>query len=68
MLQILSLILSSLSIIISIFVIYKSYKKEKEIHNQIIKDVTEKPYLAKMAMKDFSELKEEIVRITNKHN
>ena len=68
MLQILSLILSILSIIISIFVIYKSYKKEKEIHNQIIKDVTEKPYLAEMAMKHFPELKEEIMRITNKQN
>ena len=60
--------LSILSIIISIFVIYKSYKKEKEIHNQIIKDVAEKLYLAKMAMKDFPDLKEEIIRITNKHN
>lgn len=68
MLQILSLILSILSIIISIFVIYKSYKKKKEIHNQIIKDVAEKPYLAKTAMKDFPELKEEIMRITNNHN
>lgn len=57
-----------LSIIISIFVIYKSYKKEKENHNQIIKDVTEKPYLAKMAMKNFPELKEEIMGITNKQN
>lgn len=60
--------LSVLSIIISIFVIYKSYKKEKEIHNQIIKDVTERPYLAKMAMKDFPELKEKIMRITNNQN
>ena len=60
--------LETLSIIISIFVIYKSYKKEKEIHHQIIKDVTEKPYLAKMAMKDFPELKEEILSITNKQN
>lgn len=68
MFQILSLILSILSIIISIFVIYKSYKKEKEIHNQIIKDVTEKPHLAKMAIEDFPELKEEIIRITNKQN
>ena len=68
MLQILSLILSSLSIIISIFVIYKSYKKEKEIHNQIIKDVAEKPYLNKMAKKDFPEWKEEIIKITNKQN
>lgn len=56
------------SIIISIFVIYKSYKKENEIHNQILNDVAEKPYLAKMAMKDFPELKEEIIRITNKQN
>ena len=60
--------LSVLSIIISIFVIYKSYKKEKEIHNQIIKDVTEKPHLATMAMKYFPKLKEEIMRITNKQN
>lgn len=60
--------LSILSIIISIFVIYKSYKKEKEIHNQIIKDVTERPYLAKMAMKDFPKLKEEIMRISNRTN
>lgn len=60
--------LSILSIIISIFVIYKSYKNEKEIHNQIIKDVTERPYLAKMAIKDFPELKEEIMGITNKQN
>ena len=60
--------LSILSIIISIFVIYKSYKKEKEIHNQIIKDVTERPYLAKMAMKNFPKLKEEIMRIINEQN
>ena len=60
--------LSVLSIIISIFVIYKSYKKEKEIHNQIIKDVTERPYLAKMAIKNFPELKEEIISITNNQN
>lgn len=60
--------LSILSIIISVFVIYKSYKKEKEIHNQIIKDVTERPYLAKMAMKNFPKLKEEIVRLTNEQN
>ena len=68
MLQILSLMLSVLSIIISIFVIYKSYKKEKEIHNQIIKDVTENPHLAKMAIKDFPVLKEKIMRITNEQN
>ena len=68
MLQVLSLTLSILSIIISIFVIYKSYKRKKVIHNQIIKDVTEKPYLAKMAMKDFPEWKEEIIKITNKQN
>lgn len=54
------------SIIISIFVIYKSYKKENEIHNQILNDVAEKPYLAKMAMKDFPQLKEEIMRISNR--
>ena len=53
-------------IILSIFIIYKSYKREKEIHNKIIKDVTENPDLAEMAMKDFPELKEEIMRITNK--
>ena len=52
--------LSILSIIISIFVIYKSYKKEKEIHNQIIKDVTERPYLAKMAMKIFLNWKKKL--------
>ena len=68
MIEILSLILSILSIIISVFVIYKSYKKKKEIHNQIIKDVIEHPYLAKEAMKDFPELKEEIIRLTNKQN
>ena len=68
MIEILSLMLSILSIIISIFVIYKSYKKEKEIHNQIIRDVTKNPNLAKMAMKAFPELKEEIIKITNKQN
>lgn len=66
MLQMLSLILSSLSIIISIFVIYKSYKKEKEIRDQIIKDVTENPHLAKAAMNAFPEWEEEIRRIANK--
>ena len=60
--------LQTLSIIISIFVIYKSYKKRREIHDQIIKDVTEHPYLAKAAMRDFPEWKEEIIRITNNHN
>ena len=65
MLQSLSLILFISSIIISISVIYKSYKRQKEIHNKIIKDVTEKPYLAKMAMKDFPELKEELTKIIN---
>ena len=63
MLQILSLMLFVLSIIISIFVIYKSYKKEKEIHNQIIKDVTENPHLAKMVIKDFPVLKEKIMSL-----
>lgn len=66
MLQILSLILSLLSIIISVFVICKSYKKRKKIHDQIIKDVTENPHLAKAAVRDFPEWKEEIIRITNK--
>lgn len=66
MLQILSLILSLLSIIISIFVICKSYKKRKEIRNQIIKDVTENPQLAEAATRDFPEWKEEIIRMTNK--
>lgn len=65
MLQILSLILSLLSITISIFVICKSYKKRKEIHDQVIKDVTEHPYLAKAAIRDFPEWKEEIMSVTN---
>ena len=60
--------LQTLSIIISIFVIYKSYKKRREIHDQIIKDVTENPQLAEAAMRDFPEWKEEIIRITNNHN
>lgn len=68
MLQTLSLILSLLSITISVFVIYKSYKKKNEIHDQVIKDVTEHPYLAKAAMKNFPEWKEEIIRITSNHN
>ena len=68
MIEILASIPSILAIIISIFVIYKSYKKEKEIHNQIIKDVTENPHLAKMAIKDFPVLKEKIMRITNEQN
>jgi hypothetical protein len=63
-----SLILSISSIIISIFVISENHKRRKKIHNKIIKDVTEKPYLAKMAMKDFPELKEEIEKRTNDHN
>ena len=69
--QTLALILSLLSITISVFVIdksYKSYKKENEIHDKIIKDVTEYPYLAKAAMKYFPEWKEEIMRITDKQN
>ena len=66
MLQLLSLILSILSITISVFVIYKSYKKRKEIRDQIIKDVTENPQLAEAAMRDFPEWKEEIIRMTNK--
>lgn len=67
-----SYILSSIPhifiIILSIFVICKSYKKEKEAHNRIIKAVIEAPALAEMAMKEFPELKEEIMRITNKQN
>lgn len=55
-------------IMLSIFIIYKSYKREKEIHNKILKDVTENPDLAEMAIKDFPELKEEIMRIINKTN
>ena len=47
MLQSLSLILSISSIIISIFVISENHKRRKKIHNKIIKDVTEKPYLSK---------------------
>ena len=66
--EILASIPSVFAIIISIFVICKSYKKEKEIHNKIIKDVTENPDLAEMAMKEFPELKEEILSITNKQN
>lgn len=66
--QTLALILSLLSITISVFVIYKSYKEKNEIHDKIIKDVTEYPYLAKAAMKYFPEWKEEIMRITDKQN
>ena len=68
MLQSLSLILSISSIIISIFVISENHKRRKKIHNKIIKDVTEKPYLSKMAMKNFPELKEDIIRVTTKQN
>lgn len=55
-------------IILSIFIIYKSYKREKEIHNKILKDVTKNPDLAEMAMKEFPILKEEIMKIINKQN
>ena len=68
MLEFLSIIPSILAIIISIFVICKSYKKENEIHNKVIKAVIDDPDLAEMAMKEFPELKEEIMRITNKQN
>ena len=68
MTEILSSIPSIFVIVLSIFITYKSYKREKGIHNKIIKDVTKNPDLAKMAMEDFPELKEEIIRITNKHN
>lgn len=64
MLQLLSLMFSTLAIAISVLVIYKSYKKRKEIRDQIIKDVTEHPYLAKAAVRDFPEWKEEIMRAT----
>lgn len=66
--EILASIPSILAIIISIFVICKSYKKEKEAHNKIIKYVTEDPKLAEMAMQEFPELKEEIMKIVNKQN
>lgn len=59
---------SILAIIISIFVICKSYKKEKEIHNKVIKAVIDDPDLAKIVMEEFPELKEEIMRITNNQN
>ena len=59
---------SILAIIISIFVICKSYKKEKEIHNKVIKAVIDDPDLAKIAMEEFPELKEEIMRMTNNQN
>lgn len=68
MLEFLSIIPSILAIIISIFVICKSYKKENEIHNKVIKAVIDDPDLAEMAMEEFPELKEEIMRITNKQN
>ena len=68
MLEFLSIIPSILAIIISIFVICKSYKKEKEIHNKVIKAVIDDHDLAEIAMEEFPELKEEIMRITNKQN
>lgn len=68
MIEILASIPYIFVIILSIFIIYKSYKREKEIHNKIIRDVTKNPDLAKMAMEDFPELKEEIIKITNKQN
>ena len=68
MLEILASIPHIFVIILSIFIIYKSYKREKEIHNKIIKDVTKNPDLAEMAMKEFPILKEEIMKIINKQN
>ena len=68
MIEILAAIPSILVIIISIFVICKSYKKEKEIHNKVIKAVIDDPDLAKIVMEEFPELKEEIMRITNNQN
>lgn len=68
MLEILASIPHIFVIILSIFIIYKSYKREKEIHNKIIRDVTKNPDLAEMAMKDFPVLKEEIMKIINKQN
>lgn len=65
MIDTLTSILYIFAIILSIFIIYKSYKMEKEIHNKILKYVTENPDLAEMAMKDFPELKEEIMKIIN---
>lgn len=68
MLEILASIPHIFVIILSIFIIYKSYKREKEIHNKILKDVTKNPDLAEMAMKEFPILKEEITKIVNKQN
>ena len=68
MIEILASIPHIFVIILSIFIIYKSYKREKEIHNKILKDVTENPDLAEMAMKEFPILKEEIMKIINKQN
>ena len=68
MLEFLSIIPSIVAIIISIFEICKSYKKENEIQNKVIKAVIDDPDLAEMAMEEFPELKEEIMRITNKQN
>lgn len=68
MLEILASIPHIFVIILSIFIIYKSYKREKEIHNKILKDVTKNPDLAEMAMKEFPILKEEIMKIINKQN
>ena len=68
MLEILASIPHIFVIILSIFIIYKSYKREKEIHNKILRDVTKNPDLAEMAMKEFPILKEEIMKIVNKQN
>lgn len=65
MLEFLPIILSILAIIISIFVICKSYKKENEIHNEIKAVIDD---LAKIAIEEFPELKEEIIRIKNNQN
>lgn len=68
MIEILASIPHIFVIILSIFIIYKSYKREKEIHNKILRDVTKNPDLAEMAMKEFPILKEEIMKIINKQN
>lgn len=68
MLEILASILHIFIIMLSIFIIYKSYKREKEIHNKILRAVTKNPNLAKMAMKEFPILKAEIMKIINKQN
>lgn len=68
MIEILASIPHIFIIILSIFIICKSYKREKEIHNKILRDVTKHPDLAEMAMKEFPILKEKIMKIINKQN